>query len=509
MRISIENPAGSYREGTDSDGKKWRSLLHYDYGYIRGTSGVDKDHVDCFLGPNQRDSQDIFIIHQKDVKTGKYDEDKVMIGWLTQTEAVRDYLKNYDRRDMYLGCTKMGIDEFKLKCPRTNDKARKITSDTPMHGGDKKGMVKAKVRAHVRRTKSGKVVPVREHTDIRAAAHISVSVGDTWNSPRGKVTVNKIEGDRTFASYADSPSINHIIRAADLERRIKQDEQHAARASKQAVAAEEAAKPKRYSTDEFTNRIGGIAGGRAKKVLQTQMGLNGKHDTRANHIEKLVSAGYTVKTDNPKKERRLTSPSGSFFNQRSITQTGMDYAEHLVSGKRLSKAHVKAHTRMTRSGKVVPVREHEDSRTVHQEMHQRSVKAEQKYQDWLRSQPEAVKEAKQLAEHYKAGGGQNYKEGDRREFQNRWTSLYARRDKAKGAAPYVKFSNIGQARPTKTYSDFGISYEFWEGETGYGIKVKDTDSGNVIHLVTYPKKSKAKAEQKYAETVAAVRKAAQ
>lgn len=118
MDISIESPAGTLREGKDPDGKKWRSLLHFDYGYIRKTCGVDKDHVDCFIGAN-KDSDKVFVIHQKHVKTGKYDEDKVMLGWLTKTEAVRDYLKNYNRSDMYSGVSVMGMDEFKKKAYAT------------------------------------------------------------------------------------------------------------------------------------------------------------------------------------------------------------------------------------------------------------------------------------------------------------------------------------------------------------------------------------------------------
>lgn len=47
MDISIENKKGSYRSGVDSDGHKWRTYMNYDYGYIRGTVGVDKDHLDC------------------------------------------------------------------------------------------------------------------------------------------------------------------------------------------------------------------------------------------------------------------------------------------------------------------------------------------------------------------------------------------------------------------------------------------------------------------------------
>lgn len=133
LSISIENPAGTYRTGTDSDGNKWRSLLHFDYGYLRGTLGVDNDHVDCFIGPNINDAKKVFVIHQKDVKTGKYDEDKVMLGWLKKTDAIKDYLKNYDRADMLMGCTAMNVEDFKKKVPKTNDKPR---------------MIKAKLRVH-------------------------------------------------------------------------------------------------------------------------------------------------------------------------------------------------------------------------------------------------------------------------------------------------------------------------------------------------------------------------
>jgi len=149
MDISIENPAGTIRSGTAEDGKEWRSLLHFDYGYIRGTIGNDGDHVDCFIGAN-KDSQKVYVIHQKNVKTGKFDEDKVMLGWLTQTQAIKDYLLNYDRSDMFSSCTPMSIDDFKVK------------------GFTKKpGMIKAHVKAHTRKTKSGKIANVRSHEDSR------------------------------------------------------------------------------------------------------------------------------------------------------------------------------------------------------------------------------------------------------------------------------------------------------------------------------------------------------
>ena len=55
LNISIENRKGSVRRGVDSDGHEWATKMNYDYGYIRGTEGVDGDHLDCYLGGNKND----------------------------------------------------------------------------------------------------------------------------------------------------------------------------------------------------------------------------------------------------------------------------------------------------------------------------------------------------------------------------------------------------------------------------------------------------------------------
>lgn len=151
LKISIENSAGSTREGIDSDGHPWRSLLHFDYGYLVGVPGIDGDALDCFVGPYPN-AKKVFIIHQKNVKTGKFDEDKVMLGWKRKSAARRDYLKNYDRSDQIMGISTMTMVEFKKKLPSTNDK--------PI-------MIKSTIRAHQRRTKSGKTIMVRQHQDTR------------------------------------------------------------------------------------------------------------------------------------------------------------------------------------------------------------------------------------------------------------------------------------------------------------------------------------------------------
>lgn len=151
LKISIENPAGTIRSGTDEDGHEWRSMLHFDYGYIRDTMGVDGDHVDCFIGPYP-DSKKVFVIHQKNIKTGKFDEDKCMLGWKTKAAAKRDYLLNYDRSDQIMGMTKLSIKDFKKKVLATKHK--------PM-------MVKAVIRTHQRKTKTGRTITVKQHEDKR------------------------------------------------------------------------------------------------------------------------------------------------------------------------------------------------------------------------------------------------------------------------------------------------------------------------------------------------------
>jgi diguanylate cyclase (GGDEF)-like protein len=73
LDISIENPAGSIRKGTDENGRAWETPFVNHYGYIRKTEGKDGDHVDAFVGPNPG-SPSIFVVDQKNLKSGKFDD---------------------------------------------------------------------------------------------------------------------------------------------------------------------------------------------------------------------------------------------------------------------------------------------------------------------------------------------------------------------------------------------------------------------------------------------------
>lgn len=127
MDIAIENRKGSVRKGTDEDGEKWKTKMFYPYGYIRGTMGVDGDAVDCYIGDN-RDSTKVFIVHQKNPFTGKFDEDKVMLGFDTKNQARDAYLAHYDSYEFLGEITEMDINEFKNKVYLTKKQPKIIKS---------------------------------------------------------------------------------------------------------------------------------------------------------------------------------------------------------------------------------------------------------------------------------------------------------------------------------------------------------------------------------------------
>jgi superfamily II DNA or RNA helicase len=93
--IAIENRKGSVRKGKDRDGNEWRTKMQHPYGYIVGSKGADGEGVDAYVGPDKA-APKAFVVHQKDKETGKYDEDKVMLGFRTKADAKQAFLAHYD-----------------------------------------------------------------------------------------------------------------------------------------------------------------------------------------------------------------------------------------------------------------------------------------------------------------------------------------------------------------------------------------------------------------------------
>ena len=113
LDITIENPRGSIRKGTDAGGHEWQTEMHNDYGYIRGTKAVDDDHIDVFLSDSPTRGK-VYVIDQVDPKTGEFDESKVMYGFDSEQDAREAYLSNYEDGWQGLGkITEVSKEEFK------------------------------------------------------------------------------------------------------------------------------------------------------------------------------------------------------------------------------------------------------------------------------------------------------------------------------------------------------------------------------------------------------------
>lgn len=112
LDISIENPTGSERNGTDASGKAWKTEMQHHYGYVKGSKGNDKDNVDVFIGPNP-ESKKVFVVDQVN-PDGSFDEHKAMLGFNTIEEARAGYLANYTPGWQGLGAiSEMPADAFK------------------------------------------------------------------------------------------------------------------------------------------------------------------------------------------------------------------------------------------------------------------------------------------------------------------------------------------------------------------------------------------------------------
>ena len=129
LPISIEFKAGSLRER-----KNGSTTMVHDYGYIRNTVGADNEAIDVYVGPDQK-ARHVYIVKQHDL--GKmqewnsvycpqcfelsddcacpefFDEDKVMLGFTSKSDARKAYLAHYDKPGFLGPISTMTVEDFK------------------------------------------------------------------------------------------------------------------------------------------------------------------------------------------------------------------------------------------------------------------------------------------------------------------------------------------------------------------------------------------------------------
>ena len=114
LQISIETGRSRVREWHNpQDDTSGMSRMTLPYGYIKGTLGVDGDHVDVFVGPDNS-APDVYVVHTTVAPdfTG-YDEDKCYVGVGSPEEAKRYFHTAYSEPRFYGSMSVWPFDEFK------------------------------------------------------------------------------------------------------------------------------------------------------------------------------------------------------------------------------------------------------------------------------------------------------------------------------------------------------------------------------------------------------------
>lgn len=115
LGVFIENRKGSLRAG-----RGWSVRMPAHYGYLRGTSSAEgpTEELDCFVG-DQPDLPYGYVVDQRNLRTGGFDEHKVILG-VVDDQAARDlYVSAYHDRgsERIMGLTKISIDELRQWMP--------------------------------------------------------------------------------------------------------------------------------------------------------------------------------------------------------------------------------------------------------------------------------------------------------------------------------------------------------------------------------------------------------
>ena len=221
--VTIENPKGSKRSGRDTDGKQWETTMTHTYGYIRGTKGVDGDHIDVYLssdidGWNGRKA---FVVDQYN-PDGSFDEHKVMLGFNDKDEAFEAYLSNYETgwdNGRRLDVTAVNLEDFEKWIDSSKRKTKPIADYVNI-----KKAVSASSQGSVADYKSG-------NNDNQSYSLINV-VRDLYS--KGKEYASRLY-QRSFFNVAKTPEFmktlgltgnNFTIRYGVIARHFGKDGSH-------------------------------------------------------------------------------------------------------------------------------------------------------------------------------------------------------------------------------------------------------------------------------------------
>ena len=245
--ITIEQPQGSVRKGTDADGKQWESKMNNTYGYIRGAVGVDGDHIDVFLS-NDIDGwngRKVFVVDQYN-PDGSFDEHKVMLGFNDADEAKSDYLANYENgweNGRRIDVTAVNLEDFEKWIASSKRKTKPFAE----YSSVKNGVVPEDLRQQKADGKSAQP-PTREETILRDVVidHMKGSGLDVLGTEEGQQVLDMANGREVrlsakqkraleTASLGNNPRSLTVVSSADGAKVLKNVDELANKLDKSAT----------------------------------------------------------------------------------------------------------------------------------------------------------------------------------------------------------------------------------------------------------------------------------
>lgn len=202
--VVIENPAGSVRTWKSKSGESGETTMLFDYGYLDGYMGVDKDELDVYIGPDE-DAEFVHVVHQmKQPDFEKPDEDKTMLGFSGADEAKDAYLAHFDDDRFFGGMSVMRLEDFRSKLdaqkkPKRITNMKKRATDDYLHDEHLRAARSLAWDVFERRSKNVKVLAERSVSGVREAV-VQVDVGGDY----------VVEGDRDLSQ---SDSFFFLVRA--------------------------------------------------------------------------------------------------------------------------------------------------------------------------------------------------------------------------------------------------------------------------------------------------------
>ena len=130
LPISIETGKGEYRHWYDPHtGKSGKTKMLYPYGYIRRTKGLDGDHVDVFVGPNEKAANVYVFMINKAPDFKRRDEQKCFLGFDSEEAARKVFDASYNDPRFFHSMTTLSYEKFRDKVLATFDNgAKKLAS---------------------------------------------------------------------------------------------------------------------------------------------------------------------------------------------------------------------------------------------------------------------------------------------------------------------------------------------------------------------------------------------